>query len=64
MGIAAQSSMILSAGLEDIGAVATFKFWLNFKNLWQADPSKPEYNKIKTLVKYVDGYEYLQLQRY
>ena len=50
--------MISFASFEDIGAVATFEFWTSFKNLWQNNLLAPVYNKITTLVTYVDGYKY------
>jgi len=51
--------MVFLAYLEEIGAVAQFEFWVKFKNLWQTDPLVPVYNKIITVVNYVDGYQYL-----
>ena len=49
---------------EEIDAVATFEFWTSFKNMWQTNPLAPVYNKITTVVNYIDGYEYLNLQIY
>ena len=55
----AQTSLSFLAYPEEIGALATFEFWISFKNLWQTDPSAPVYNKITVVVKYVDGYQNL-----
>ena len=55
----AQSSMTFLAYPQEIGAVAQFEFWTSFKNMWQTNPLAPVYNKITTLVTYVDGYKYL-----
>jgi len=55
----AQSSMVLLAYSEEIGAVAQFEFWTSFKNMWQIDPLVSVYSKITTVVNYVDGYQYL-----